>query len=342
MKKTAWIGISFGLAAAIAACQGEDRPETGSDQESAADEGAVTQEPVSLKDDDFYIQNDELEITHIHGLGYAGNEGLLYVATHHGLAVYDGGAWYETAEERNDYMGFNAVDSGFYTSGHPGEASSFDVDPIGLVKSTDGGRTVESLDLLGMTDFHVKGAGYYSNAIYAYNPMPNDRLDEAGLYVTLDDGETWEKAAADGLPEGNYDQGGHPDYVIAVHPLEEDTLAVGTSEGLFWSDDYGETFDETALDLPVMSAVFHEEDVYAAVWDGEVRLIQMEGDEFTELDMPGIGEQDGIQYIAVNPENRKEIAVTTFMGDGFLSSNGGTEWTQIIEAGGVQQHAHES
>ncbi|TMW70155.1 F510_1955 family glycosylhydrolase [Alteribacter natronophilus] len=343
MKKTAWFGLSFALAVAAAACQNEDAPENGAANGEADPEengDASQEEAVDLDGDEFYVHNDELQMTHIHGLGYAGNDGLLYVATHHGLAIYDDGSWYETAEEKNDYMGFNAVESGFYTSGHPGEASSFDVDPIGLVKSTDGGKTLESLDLLGETDFHVKGTGYYSNAVYVYNPAPSDRLEETGLYYTLDDAESWEKAEGDGLPEANYDQGGYPDYSVAVHPVEESTLAVGTAEGLFLSEDYGNTFEQTTVDLPVMSAVFHEEQVYAAVWDGEVRLVQLDGEEVTELNMPEIDEQDGIQYIAVNPEYREEIAVTTFMGDGFLSEDSGAEWKQIIEGGGVHGDEH--
>ncbi|MBM7096782.1 hypothetical protein JSY36_13630 [Bacillus sp. H-16] len=336
MKKTIWLSALGGVLL-VSACQAEDQEEQTAEPDESQEEAEHSdQKTVDLSGDgDFFIQNDELDITHIHGLGYAGNEGILYVATHHGLALYDDGIWYETSEERNDYMGFSAVEDGFYTSGHPGEASSFDVDPIGLVKSKDGGKTLETLDLLGMTDFHVKGTGYYSNAIYVYNPKGNERLEETGFYRTLDDAETWEKREGEGLPEASYDQGGYPNFAIAVHPSDEDTLAVGTSEGLFLSNDSGGTFERTGLGNPVIAATYYEDDVYAGIWDGEIQLVRYDGEETTVLKRPDLQEQDAIQYIAVNPQDDSEMVFTTFHGEGYLSEDGGDSWEKIIEAGQV-------
>lgn len=83
-------------------------------------------------------------IDHVHGIGYVGNDNGLYLATHTGLKMYRDGEWLETTKNLNDYMGFNAVDKGFYTSGHPGEDSDLP-NPIGIQRSFDGGKTLESL-----------------------------------------------------------------------------------------------------------------------------------------------------------------------------------------------------
>ncbi|WP_096438433.1 F510_1955 family glycosylhydrolase [Alteribacter populi] len=319
----------------IVGCSNDDVSETPGDS-SNIDEKNEDEASVKLDSDDFFVENPDLEITHMHGLGYAGNDEILYIATHHGLAMFDGGTWYETAEEKNDYMGFNAVENGFYTSGHPGESSSFDVDPIGLVKSEDGGKTVESLDLLGVTDFHVKGAGYHTDAIYVYNPSPSDRLEETGLYFTLDDANTWEKSEGAGLPDVGYDQGGFPNYAIAVHPHDEAVVAIGTAEGLFLSEDYGDTFERSDLKSPVFSLTYDEEDLYVTTWNEEVTLVHYteEGD-INAIESPELGERDVIQYIAVNPQNRDEIAVTTVAGDGHISYDNGKTWNQIIKSGNV-------
>ena len=64
------------------------------------------------------------KIEHVHGMGYAGGDDGLYLATHGGLKIFRDGGWHETTRNYNDYMGFNAVDEGFYTSGHPGGDSA--------------------------------------------------------------------------------------------------------------------------------------------------------------------------------------------------------------------------
>lgn len=88
------------------------------------------------------VFNDKIE--HIHGMGYAGQTDGLYFATHGGLKIYRDSEWYETTRNYNDYMGFNAVDEGFYTSGHPGGDSDI-LDPFGIQRSFDGGRTLEHI-----------------------------------------------------------------------------------------------------------------------------------------------------------------------------------------------------
>ena len=56
----------------------------------------------------------------------------------------------------NDLMGFSAgPGSGvFYASGHPGKDSTMP-NPMGLIRSSDGGKTWVQLSRQGQSDFHA-------------------------------------------------------------------------------------------------------------------------------------------------------------------------------------------
>lgn len=288
---------------------------------------------VSLDGDDYFIEQDEISMNHIHGLGFAGNENIIYFATDHGLILYDNGKWFETDQEQNDYLDFNAVEGGFYASIQQDENTNFDVENrLGLVKSVDGGKNVDHLDLLDETDFRVVGTSYYTNAVYIYNIEPNNRMEETGLYYTLDDGDTWTKSAMQGLPDVSNDEGNHHDFVLSVHPRNENALVIGTDDGLFLSDDYGDHFHKSELDLPITSLASHEDDVLAAVSTGEMELVRLrsEGDTIP-VELPRLDEQDQIQYISVNPNDDHEIVVTTFSGDSYHTLDHGVTWVMIME-----------
>lgn len=69
--------------------------------------------------------------------------------------MFENGKWYKTTKENNDYMGFNAVQTGFYSSGHPGADSKLP-NPIGIKKSEDNGETLENLAV----EIELKGRHY--------------------------------------------------------------------------------------------------------------------------------------------------------------------------------------
>ncbi|EGA91026.1 hypothetical protein GPDM_02020 [Planococcus donghaensis MPA1U2] len=50
------------------------------------------------------------ELNHVHGIGYAGDNGGLYFAAHTGLKIYREGSWFAVSDDFFDYMGFNAID----------------------------------------------------------------------------------------------------------------------------------------------------------------------------------------------------------------------------------------
>ena len=136
-------------------------------------------------------------LTHVHGLAYSPDGRRLMIPSHHGLALYENGRWAKAPGPQHDYMGFSATSRSLYSSGHPARGSGM-VNPFGLIRSRDGGKSWEKLGLEGETDFHLLAASWNTNAIYAWNPAPSSRMRASGLHCTVNDGFVWKPSAATG------------------------------------------------------------------------------------------------------------------------------------------------
>src|SRR5512146_2926265 len=95
-----------------------------------------------------------LPSSHVHGVDVNPADGTVYLATHDGLFRY-GGSGPQRVGPVIDLMGFAVVGPDhFYASGHPGEGADLP-DPVGLIESTDAGRTWRALSRQGKSDFHT-------------------------------------------------------------------------------------------------------------------------------------------------------------------------------------------
>jgi hypothetical protein len=264
-----------------------------------------------------------VELLHIHGMGYAPDEHQLFVAAHDGFRIFTDGAWRIPDLPAHDYMGYGATDDGFYSSGHPAPGSGL-VNPLGLVKSTDGGKTLTKLALEGESDFHLMGVGYQNHAIYVLNPAPNSRLS-AGMHYSLDNGKTWQQSAMQGVTAQLIQ--------LAVHPTEANIVALATEEGLFISANHGDTFERIGSAGPVTAVSFSPDG--AGLFFGYNTLYRYEqaSKALHAVQTPGISADDAIGYIAVNPAQPDEIAFATLRGDMYLSPDSGQSWQQIAQDG---------
>ncbi|MEC5425330.1 hypothetical protein QGM71_17755 [Virgibacillus sp. C22-A2] len=279
------------------------------------------------QEEDFEVIFDD-SIEHVHGMGYAGNDNGLYFATHTGLKIHRDGVWYETTKNFNDYMGFNAVDEGFYTSGHPGEDSDLP-NPIGIQQSFDGGRTLEHLKFEGETDFHAMAVGYNSHDIFLMNPAKNSELEQ-GFYRSSDEGDSWENVNANGL-EGEI-------LSLAIHPSNSNFVAAAASTGIYLSEDGGDNFQIVTDGNDVGTAVFFNDDnFYYASYGSSQKLVKrkIENREEETIDIPKLGE-DVIVYIAQNPQDNNQLAIYTTKGHAYLSEDGTESWVQVLENGQVK------
>lgn len=258
----------------------------------------------------------------IHGMSYT-VDGDLYVATHDGLRVYDG-AWSAPDIQINDYMGYSGTEDGFYSSGHPGAGSTL-VNPIGLVRSTDYGETVQTINFSGETDFHVMGASYSNpDVVYVFNPARNSLLS-AGFHYTLDAGQNWQAVDAIGIT--------NQPFALAVHPTQENIIALATGNGgTYLSNDYGQTFDQIS-GAPVTAVAFatHDENILYFGYQA-LSVYSLDDGSIQDFSVPTLDRDEAISYIASDP-NTGEIALATSQWQVYLwNGTSGSPWQQI--AGG--------
>lgn len=267
---------------------------------------------------------------HVHGLAYSGDGKRLMIPSHHGLAVYQNGKWSKAPGPQHDYMGFSATAKNLYSSGHPAPGSGL-VNPFGLIRSKDGGKTWHKLGLEGETDFHLLATGWNTNAIYVWNPAPSSRLKRPGLHYTLNDGFAWKAVRANGLV-------GEP-RALAVHPDDAATVAVATSAGLYVSTDSGERFTKIASDGEGLAAFFDLDGkhVWYAAFSGRPTLsrVPFKAGQPAGIVLPALN-NDAVAYIAQNPARKLEYAIATFERSVYLTKDAGQSWKQIADRGSAK------
>jgi len=266
-------------------------------------------------------------LMHVHGLAYSADGKRLMIPSHHGLAVYEQGKWSKAPGPQHDYMGFSGTATNLYSSGHPAPNSGL-VNPFGLIRSRDGGKTWDKLGLEGEIDFHLLATGWNTNAIYVLNSEPNSRMRRLGLHYTLNEGFAWKLAQAAGLE-------GDP-RALAVHPDDAATVAVASARGVYLSRDSGGRFAPMAQGAEGL-AVFFDLDgkrLWYSAFDGQPRLAQVPlgGGAATQVKLPPLSE-DAVAYIAQNPTARSEYAIATFGKSVYLSKDAGRSWSQIADRG---------
>lgn len=279
------------------------------------------------------VQAESVTLVHVHGLAYSADGKQLMIPSHHGLAIHAAGRWSKAPGPAHDYMGFAATGDALYSSGHPAPGSGV-VNPFGLIKSRDGGKTWQKLGLEGESDFHLMAASHGTNAIYVFNPAPNSRMRDTGIHLTLNDGMKWQASAGKGLL-GQL-------ATLAVHPSDARVVAAGTAEGLFLSRDGAQSFERIAAGKRVLGTHFDLEG--QSLWfsthagkAGLARIALKPGARPEEVPLPALSD-DAISYIAQNPARRDEIAVATFKRSVFVSPDQGRTWKQIAAEGSGKEH----
>ena len=126
-------------------------------------------------------------VVHVHGLGINPADNTLFAATHTGLFRIANNGRAERVGPSQDTMGFTvAGPDHFLGSGHPDlrDLRSGKFQPLlGLVESTDAGRTWHSLSLPGKTDFHV--LRFRHGLVYGFDST-------SAAFMVSPDGKTWD------------------------------------------------------------------------------------------------------------------------------------------------------
>ncbi|MGW4471301.1 F510_1955 family glycosylhydrolase [Nonomuraea sp. NPDC004354] len=140
-------------------------------------------------------------VGHIHGLGVDPADGAVYVAGHYGLfRVKDGRSVERVAGRVQDHMGFTVVGpKTFLASGHPGEEAAAASPHLGLIRTTDGGRTWVTVSEEGTADFHALEQS--GDTLYGFDSQSGQ------LRRSADGGQSWTPGAEEPLIDLAVDRG---------------------------------------------------------------------------------------------------------------------------------------
>ena len=190
---------------------------------TAGDEAAADRETQS-HDEGGRPQSEDVTLEHVHGLGVDPADDALYAGTHYGLVrISPDGQLTRIADRVQDFMGFTIVGPEHYlASGHPGEGQDGPGN-LGLIESTDGGQTWQTLSLAGDADFHALDT--VDGVIYGYS---------GGRLLVSEDGVEWA------------DRGDMRIADLAADPTDPRRVLATTEAGLAVSEDAGKNFTAVA------------------------------------------------------------------------------------------------
>lgn len=190
---------------------------------SSSDVGTAAGSPVE-------VSAGALPSSHVHAVAIDPADEALLLATHDGLFEVAADGRSTRVGPVIDLMGFTVVGPGrFLASGHPGAGVDLP-EPVGLIESTDGGRTWQPLSRQGESDFHTLTVG------------PAGVLGYDGALRHSVAGEEWETLAIPAAP-----------HTLAGSPDGAQILAT-TQQGLLRSRNGGRSWDQVA-DAPLLQVV---------------------------------------------------------------------------------------
>jgi hypothetical protein len=238
----------------------------------------------------------EAVLEHVHGLGVDDTTGTLYIATHTGLFRSSEGeqSAQRVGRSTQDIMGFSVVEGDrFIGSGHPDPTQ--DLPPnLGLIESRDGGRSWDSVSLLGEADFHVlRSAG---RTVYGFDGT------QERLMVSADGGRDWEEETP---PAAMFD--------LAIHPSDDERVVASTQRGIFGSSDGGGRWRSLRDDAAGLLAWPRASELYLVDGQGGVARSDDGGREWRRAGSIGgqpvafTAAEDGL-YVALGDDTVKRSA----------------------------------
>lgn len=273
------------------------------------------------------VEAGAFTLKNIRGIGYPGNDSALYIAGNDGLKMYKDKKWYEATTNQHDYIGFQAVESGFIASGHPQEGTGLE-DPLGLIKSDDKGETVQKLAFYNEANLHFTAASYSGMGLYIIGEKESNTIS-LGVNYSTDKGKTWNKSTFK-----NFDADSMG--MMAVHPTDGNTMAMATRSGIYYSTDNGNTMKLITGKMMVTALTFNGDSILFSSVENEKILLKtlspLTGEQSTII-IPFLDYDNPITYLAVNPKNKNEMAFTTYNNDLYNTIDGGKTWNNLLKDG---------
>ena len=204
---------AIALTVVLAGCGGAEEPE------QPAAEGPETELAV-----------EDPGPVHVHGLGVNPADGALFIASHTGLfrAAPEAETAQRVGDDYQDTMGFTVVGPDrFLGSGHP-DLRTGQPPFLGLIESTDAGRSWSEVSLEAEADFHVLEAR--GDLVVGYGSDFDSR--RAQLLRSEDGGAAWTELRPPA-----------PLIDLAIAPDDPDVWLASAQNGIWATGDGGETWD---------------------------------------------------------------------------------------------------
>lgn len=258
----------------------------------------------SLRD---LVENVDPGPIHVHGLGINPKDGSLYIATHTGLWRTAAGS---TRAERvgnrtQDTMGFTIIGPDrFLGSGHPDQQQYRDEglpSLLGLIESTDAGKSWQSISLSGEADFHVLRSE--GRRVLGFDAT-NGRLMLSG-----DAGRTWTERSPPA-----------PLVDLVVNPSDKSQLIASGERGLWESANDARDWKAASLESGLLAWPLPGR-LYLVNAAGQVRISPDEGKRWTAL-----GDIGG-QPAALLAQSASELYVALHDGTIKQSKDAGRTWS---------------
>ncbi|MDQ0269535.1 hypothetical protein [Cytobacillus purgationiresistens] len=265
----------------------------------------------------------------IQGIGYPGNDEGLYIATPEGIKMFRENKWLENSTQNYDYFGLSAINNGVFISGVK-NAESDQPQPLGIVKSTDKGATLESVAFQDQIAFQFLSVGYETEEMYIINVQESDDIGQGVFHST--NGVNWEPVTLKGIESDTLG-------MIAPHPTDSSIMAMATRSGIYFSKDKGENVEKITEPFMVTALAFSEDSLYySAVEDENISLyeVDLESFESKKMDIPFLKYDNPITYISVNHKTEQTVAFTTYLSDVYETKNSGKSWSLLLSNGRIE------
>lgn len=330
--KRAVTGI--GILLIIAGCGGVNEDKPSENNQPAEEEASLQDEDINNEEtgeqDEEDVRAAVEEIEHIHDMAFdREEEGILYVGTHHGLLQADLTSndlvWQGTEEDRHDFMGFLiTAENLFMSSGHPGHGSDLQ-NPLGVMTSDDRGENWETGALYGDVDFHLMDANEGdSSFLYGFDAYGGR------MFKSEDGGQEWEQVEADGINDRFQEL-----YSITSDPEDPETVLAGMSDGIYRSEDGGESFTLFNGQVTMTSVSQGPDGVIYAHGIGAIEGLMTSSDMGETWEPLGQlpEEAEPVISLAVDHHNPNTLAIGTIADSLYWSEDQGETWELLIEDG---------
>lgn len=260
-------------------------------------------------------------IEHVHGLGMDPRQKSLVIATHVGsFRLRSDGVASKVGGDLQDTMGFTVAGPGRYLgSGHPEFKDILAGAPkrLGLIESTNSGRSWTSLSLSGRSDFHA--LQFAHQQVYGWDAS-------SGNFMVTRDRTTWDVRSTVAIDS------------FVVDPDDAEHVVASGEGGVIESSDGGRTWAVVVGLPPALLSWEPATGLWAAGLDGTLRRRQ-DGRAWKAVgSLPGPPQAllatDGALYLASLRRDGDESIEKRPAGI-FRSGDRGRSWTVLYEDAGT-------